>query len=114
QRHPRLGGVPRAPDQGDGQTGGPGRRLTPAQREEWTPDKGFALSGVTAVINEQDCRPGSRAAAVRGPSMAEAAMPEGYFVYILASGKLGTLYTGVSNDLLRRTWEHREHVVEGF
>jgi len=41
-------------------------------------------------------------------------MADGYFVYMLASSKLGTLYTGVTNDLLRRTWEHREHVVPGF
>lgn len=41
-------------------------------------------------------------------------MADGPFVYMLASGKLGTLYTGVTNDLLRRTWQHREHVVPGF
>lgn len=31
-----------------------------------------------------------------------------YVVYILASRKHGTLYTGVTNDLARRVWEHRE------
>ena len=41
-------------------------------------------------------------------------MADGYFVYLLASGKLGTLYTGVTNDLLRRVAEHREHSVPGF
>ena len=36
------------------------------------------------------------------------------YVYILASQKNGTLYTGVTSDLPKRTWEHREGVVEGF
>ena len=35
-------------------------------------------------------------------------------VYILASERNGTLYTGVTSDLLARTWQHREHVVDGF
>lgn len=38
----------------------------------------------------------------------------GYFVYILASGRHGTLYIGVTNNLHRRTWEHREGLAEGF
>ena len=37
-----------------------------------------------------------------------------YFVYILASKKNGTLYVGVTNDLLRRVAEHREGLVPGF
>ena len=37
-----------------------------------------------------------------------------YFVYILASSKYGTLYIGVTSDLLKRVWEHKEGVVEGF
>ncbi|HET6782883.1 MAG TPA: GIY-YIG nuclease family protein [Pseudoxanthomonas sp.] len=35
-------------------------------------------------------------------------------VYILASERNGTLYTGVTGDLLARTWQHREHLVDGF
>jgi putative endonuclease len=37
-----------------------------------------------------------------------------YYVYILASQRNGTLYVGVSNDIMRRTWEHKNGLVEGF
>jgi len=37
-----------------------------------------------------------------------------YYVYILASRKNGTLYTGVKNAIARRIREHREGIVEGF
>ena len=37
-----------------------------------------------------------------------------YFVYILASRKNGTLYTGVTNNVSRRIWEHRSEAVPGF
>ena len=35
-------------------------------------------------------------------------------VYILASERNGTLYTGVSSDLARRIWEHKTEIREGF
>ena len=37
-----------------------------------------------------------------------------YFVYILASRKNGTLYIGVTNDLVRRVHEHKSGIVRGF
>ena len=37
-----------------------------------------------------------------------------YFVYILASERNGTLYVGVTNDLIGRVTEHREGLVPGF
>ena len=35
-------------------------------------------------------------------------------VYILASKPNGTLYVGVTNDVVRRVWEHRTDAVDGF
>ena len=35
-------------------------------------------------------------------------------VYLLASKPNGTLYTGVTSNLVKRVWEHKQHLVEGF
>jgi len=41
-------------------------------------------------------------------------MPKQPCVYILASRRNGTLYVGVTSDLVKRVWEHKNNVVEGF
>ena len=41
-------------------------------------------------------------------------MTSSYFVYILASRRNGTLYVGVTNDLVRRIGEHKSKLVPGF
>lgn len=35
-------------------------------------------------------------------------------VYLLASKRNGTLYVGVTSDLIKRIWEHKEQITEGF
>lgn len=37
-----------------------------------------------------------------------------YFVYILASKKNGVLYIGVTRDIIKRVWEHKNKFVKGF
>ena len=37
-----------------------------------------------------------------------------YYVYFLASGKNGTIYTGVTGNLIRRLDEHKQHLANGF
>jgi len=36
------------------------------------------------------------------------------YVYIMASKRNGTIYVGVTSDLPKRAWQHREGIVEGF
>jgi len=37
-------------------------------------------------------------------------MINNYYVYIMSNGKDGTLYIGITNNLIRRVWEHKKKV----
>ena len=41
-------------------------------------------------------------------------MDRSFYVYILTNQRYGTLYVGVTNDLVRRVWEHKSDLVDGF
>jgi putative endonuclease len=41
-------------------------------------------------------------------------MKEEFYVYILSSNRNGTLYFGVTSNLIKRVWEHKNKFIEGF
>lgn len=41
-------------------------------------------------------------------------MKEHFYVYIVASQRNGTLYIGVTSNLIKRIYEHKEGVIDGF
>ena len=41
-------------------------------------------------------------------------MDKSFYVYILASRKNGTLYTGMTSNLVQRIWRHKEKRIDGF
>ena len=41
-------------------------------------------------------------------------MQKQFYVYILASRRNGTLYTGVTSNLVKRAWQHRNGEIDGF
>jgi putative endonuclease len=54
------------------------------------------------------------AAEQRKPRGEGAQVDKLYYVYMLANRRNGTLYVGVTNNIARRIWEHKNKVAEGF
>jgi putative endonuclease len=86
--------------------------------------QGLALPNLSDESNRGDCRRGGQGCASApgfllrhsraGGNPGIVALAKQFCVYILASQRNGTLYTGVTSDLIRRTWQHKQGVVEGF
>ena len=41
-------------------------------------------------------------------------MDKNYYTYILASKRNGTLYVGITSNLIKRVWQHKEKLADGF
>jgi putative endonuclease len=41
-------------------------------------------------------------------------MEKQFYVYILSNKRNGTLYTGVTSNLIQRVWQHKNKIVKGF
>ena len=41
-------------------------------------------------------------------------MPKDMYVYIVTNKPRGTLYIGVTGDIAKRVWQHRNHILDGF
>ncbi len=41
-------------------------------------------------------------------------MEKHFYVYIMTNKKHGTMYIGVTSNIIKRIWEHKNHVVKGF
>jgi len=63
---------------------------------------------VGTILKIQRCQYECHPRPDRGSSMYH------YCVYILASKKNGTLYIGITNNLIRRTYQHKVEIIEGF
>ena len=49
-----------------------------------------------------------------GSNLADSSVMKTYAVYIMASAKNGTLYIGMTNNIVRRVFEHKEGLIDGF
>jgi predicted GIY-YIG superfamily endonuclease len=67
------------------------------------PERRSAHTGLLRRFAPRNDESGRREGAMKQPA-----------TYIMASKRNGTLYTGVTSDLVRRVWQHRAGVSDGF
>src|SRR5216684_3969501 len=82
----------------------PGRAAHVTAGYGWTTSK-IVMAGLDPAISKP-VAPDREPAKNRGM--------QGGWIYIVTNRRDGTLYVGVTSDIARRAWEHREGVVEGF
>jgi putative endonuclease len=72
----------------------------------------------TCQFAQQDihkaCHSARSEAQSQNPPPSQRRMPKPAYVYILASRRQGTLYTGVTSNLIQRVHQHRTHLLDGF
>ena len=77
--------------------------------------KSFTFADPIAVFIERTVIRSSRGPSFRRtPESRDVDRMKQPCVYILASRRKGTLYVGVTSDLIQRVWQHKEKLIEGF
>jgi putative endonuclease len=80
----------------------------------------MTVAGFFGIVLSSAIAPGLAAPSFRGARSAnqesshDTSLSQVFYVYLMASQKDGTLYLGVTRNLVRRAYEHREKLVPGF
>jgi putative endonuclease len=75
--------------------------------------KAYCLSLLQTRVKLNPC-PKYQICVIPAQAGIPSAMEKAFYVYMLASERNGTLYLGVTSNLVKRIWEHREGLFEGF
>jgi putative endonuclease len=75
---------------------------------------GFSITKIFWMGGERWVIPQPSLPGLSGQSMENLKMEKKFYVYILSNAPNGTLYIGVTSDLQKRIWEHKNAVAKGF